>query len=220
MDFIKIILADDHNLVRDGIKALLKDESDFVVIDEAANGFEVLEILKYKQPDLIIVDLRMPKLNGIELVQTVQKSYPTIKTLVLSMHDSEEYVIDAIESGADGYLLKGSSKEEFLKAVHTVACGGKYFTGDISAILINSLTKKRTSNLAQKPLDESNTPSLTKRELQILKLILKGNSNKAIALELKVSVRTTEVHRFNLMKKLKVNNLMELANKGAELDLS
>ena len=121
MNPIKIVLADDHELVRDGIKSLLESEKDFLVIDEASDGVEALEVIAQQNPDLLIVDIRMPKMNGLEVVKEMGKKFPQVKKLVLSMHDSEEYVVEAIEAGADGYLLKGSSKSEFLKALHTIS---------------------------------------------------------------------------------------------------
>ena len=218
MNTLNIVLVDDHVLVRDGIKALLEEEQGLTVIDEASNGLEALTVLKKQQPNILIVDIRMPHMNGIEVVKEVKKSYPEIKTLVLSMHDSEEYVLSAIDAGADGYLLKGASKEEFLKALNTIATGGKYFSGDISAIIINNLTNKKTTKESPKKQLDENPFQLTKREKQILRLVLKGKSNKEIAAELEVSKRTAEVHRFNLMKKLKVKNLIELSNKAAEFN--
>jgi len=215
---VNIVLVDDHVLVRDGIKALLEEEEGVSVIGEASDGFDALELLKHQQPDLLIVDIKMPKMNGIELVRAVKKNYTQIKTLMLSMHNSEEYVLNSIEAGADGYLLKGANKLEFLKALHAVASGSKYFSGDISSIIVNNLTKSKSKNTVLKKADD-NPFQLTKREKQILKLILKGKSNREIASELEVSKRTTEVHRFNLMKKLEVKNLMELSQKASELNL-
>ena len=133
------------------------------------------------------------------------------------MHESEEYVLKSIKAGADGYLLKGSSKEEFLKALHTVASGGKYFSGDISSILIGQLTQPIQSSETKTVLEEENL--ITKREKEILKLLLSGKGNKEIAEALDISKRTAEVHRFNLMKKLKVKNLIELSNKANEFSL-
>ena len=157
----------------------------------------------------------MPEMNGIEVVGEVTKSHKDVKTLVLSMHDSEEYVVKAIQAGADGYLLKGASKEEFLKAVHKVASGGKYFTGDVSAIIMNNFVNGNTNTIAaQKETPKENPFKLTKREKQILNLVLQLKNNKDIADELQISKRTAEVHRFNLMKKLEVKNLMELSNKA------
>jgi DNA-binding NarL/FixJ family response regulator len=133
------------------------------------------------------------------------------------MHESEEYVLKSIKAGADGYLLKGSSKDEFLKALHTVANGGKYFSGDISSILIGQLTNSVSNSETKQIFDDEQL--ITKREKEILKLLLSGKGNKEIAEALDISKRTAEVHRFNLMKKLKVKNLIELSNKASEYSL-
>lgn len=220
MDVINVVLADDHVLVRDGIKALLEDQPGIVVIDEASNGKEALEVISRNKPHVLIIDIRMPEMNGIEAVGEITKSGIDVKTLVLSMHDSEEYVLKAIQAGADGYLLKGASKEEFLKAVQKVASGGKYFTGDVSAIIMNNFVNGNTNTaIAPKVTIKEDPFKLTKREKQILNLVLQLKNNKDIAEELKISKRTAEVHRFNLMKKLEVKNLMELSNKAKEFGL-
>ena len=214
---IRVVLADDHFFVRDGIKSLLESEKDIVVVGEATDGQEALEVVTTTNPDLLIVDIRMPHHTGIEVVEKLRNQNNPVKIIVLSMHESEEYVLKSIKAGADGYLLKGSSKEEFLKALHAVANGGQYFTGDISSILINQLTNT-TASLEPKPaLAEDLT--ITKREKEILTLLLSGKGNKEIAEALEISKRTAEVHRFNLMKKLKVKNLMELSNKATEYSL-
>lgn len=218
MDIIKVVLADDHVLVRDGIKALLEDQHGIKVIDEASNGKEALEVIAKNKPHLLIVDIRMPEMNGIEVVRAINIKYKDVRTLVLSMHDSEEYVVQAIQAGADGYLLKGASKDEFLKALHTVASGGKYFTGDISSIIMNNFVNGVVKSTPQ-PESKEDPFNLTKREKQILNLVLQLKNNKDIAEELNISKRTAEVHRFNLMKKLEVKNLMELSNKASEYKL-
>ncbi|KIA98608.1 response regulator [Flavobacterium sp. KMS] len=216
-DIIRVVLADDHVFVRDGIKSLLKNESNIEVVGEAADGLEALEIVIDKQPDLLIVDIRMPHLNGIEVVEKLRDQNQSVKIIILTMHESEEYVLKSIKAGADGYLLKGSSKEEFLKALHTVAMGGKYFSGDVSAILIKQLLHNNFNvDLRQSSGEET---MITRREREILKLLLTGKGNKEIAETLNISKRTAEVHRFNLMKKLKVKNLMELSNKASEYSL-
>ncbi|TRZ42284.1 response regulator [Robertkochia solimangrovi] len=217
MEKINIILADDHALVRDGIKSLLEDETDVQVIGEAANGLEALTAIGEHEPDLLIVDIRMPEMNGIQVVEKVTRDFPEVRTLVLSMHDSEEYVVQSINAGADGYILKGASKDEFMKALHTVASGQKYYAGDVSSFIIKNFVQGTPVS----PLKSVVTTDikLTRREKQILDLVLEGLSNKDIAEKLNISKRTAEVHRFNLMKKMDVKNQMELANKAREAGL-
>jgi two-component system nitrate/nitrite response regulator NarL len=216
-NIIRVVLADDHVFVRDGIKSLLENESNITVVGEATDGLEAINLIDSLQPDLLILDIRMPNLTGIEVVEQLRNKGNAIKIVMLSMHESEEYVLKSIQAGADGYLLKGSSKEEFLKALHTVANGGKYFSGDISSILINQL--HNTTLTTESKLSLGEELLITKREKEILKLLLTGKGNKEIAEVLDISKRTAEVHRFNLMKKLKVKNLMELSNKATEYSL-
>lgn len=214
---INVVLADDHILVRDGIKSLLEDQEGVHVIDEASDGKEAVKVVEKSKPDVLIVDIRMPEMNGIEVVKVLKESNNSVKTLVLSMHDSEEYVLNAINAGADGYLLKGSSKEEFIKALQMVASGGKYFTGDVSSIIIKNMIK---GGVQEEGVEKSESIfNLTKREKQILALVLDGKSNKEIAENLNVSKRTAEVHRFNLMKKLDVKNLIELTKIASKYQL-
>ncbi|KPH13757.1 response regulator transcription factor [Chryseobacterium sp. ERMR1:04] len=214
---IRVVLADDHVFVRDGIKSLLENEVNIEVVGEAVDGAHALEVVMTSKPDLLILDIRMPHLTGIEVVEKLRSEKNPVKIIMLSMHESEEYVLKSIKAGADGYLLKGSSKEEFLKALHTVASGGKYFSGDISSILISQLTNSSVSLESKQSLGEE--MMITKREKEILTLLLSGKGNKEIAEALEISKRTAEVHRFNLMKKLKVKNLMELSNKATEFSL-
>lgn len=213
---IRVVLADDHIFVRDGIKSLLENEENIVVIGEANDGLEALAVVASQKPDLLIVDIKMPNLNGIEVIEQLRFENNLIKIVVLTMCESEEYVLKSVKAGADGYLLKGSSKEEFLKALHTISNGGKYFSGDISSILIGQLIKPLLS--VSKPISDDEL-MITKREKEILKLLLSGKGNKEIAEVLDISKRTAEVHRFNLMKKLKVKNLIELSNKATEFSL-
>lgn len=216
-DKIQVVLADDHVFVRDGIKSLLENEVNITVVGEATDGLEALTLIDELKPDLLILDIRMPNMTGIEVVEQLRSKNNFVKIVMLSMHESEEYVLKSIQAGADGYLLKGSSKEEFLKAVHTVSQGGKYFSGDISSILIGQLTNPSLISEPKQSLGEEQL--ITKREKEILKLLLSGKGNKEIAEALDISKRTAEVHRFNLMKKLKVKNLMELSNKATEYAL-
>lgn len=216
-----IVLADDHSLVRDGIRSLLEEESDFEVIGEAASGKEAVALVEQKKPALLIIDIRMPGMNGIEAVEELKRLKNPVKSIILSMHDSEEYILKSLSAGASGYLLKDTGKAEFIKAINTVEQGGKYFSGDISNVLVNNIlgqtgsqaitdTSKKTGN---NPFD------LTNKELEILELVLSGLTNKQISEKLRKSKRTIETHRFNLMRKMEVKNLIDLSRKAREHNL-
>lgn len=217
MDTIKVILADDHVIVRNGIKILLESEGEVEVIAEASNGQEAIEKVKQYRPDILISDIKMPVMNGLEATAELKKISPETKTLILSMHDDEEYIIKSVESGASGYLLKDTTKEEFVKALKSVLDGHKYFSGDISDVLVNGYLNKasgvpRSSQSGNDTLVKTDY-HITKREKQILQLVYEGRSNKEIADELQKSIRTVETHRFNIMKKLSVSNVTELIRK-------
>jgi DNA-binding NarL/FixJ family response regulator len=218
---IRIALVDDHKLVRNGIKSLLEEETDLEVVAEGANGLEALEIVKDLNPDLLIIDVRMPEMNGIEAVGKLKSYKSTTKAIVLSMHDSEDYIIQSINAGASGYLLKDTDKKEFIKAIHTVYNGGKYFSGDISNVIVsNFLRSSGGQKVVENGVKESDPFGLTKKERQILSLVLKGKTNTEIAENLQNSKRTVETHRFNLMKKMNVKNLMELSSLATNYNLN
>lgn len=214
---IKVVLADDHSLVRDGIKALLEEAENIQVTGEVSNGEEAINKIKETKPDIAILDIRMPIMNGIEASRRIRKLFPKVKIMMLSMHDTEEYVIQSIESGASGYLLKDTNRIEFIKAINAIHLGEKYFSGSISHILIDKILNKQDDDSTQSDVLEM--PDLTKREKQILSLIVDGSSNREIAEKLDKSIRTIETHRFNLMKKLKVKNVVELIKKTEQLHL-
>ncbi|AIY12531.1 response regulator transcription factor [Cellulophaga baltica] len=218
---IRIVLADDHSLVRDGIRALLEEEEDLVVVAEVSNGKEAIDMVNEKKPDLLIIDIRMPVMNGIDAVEILNKQGTATKTIILSMHDSEEYILKSVSAGANGYLLKDTGKTEFIKAIRTVQHGGKYFSGDISNVLVNNLLSG-SKPVSEKPkhIKSSDNPfDLTSKELQILELILSGLTNKQISEKLENSKRTVETHRFNLMRKMDVKNLIDLSKKAQEFNL-
>lgn len=218
---IRIALVDDHLLVRNGIKSLLSEEHDLEVIAEGSNGYEAIEIVKNLKPDILIIDVRMPEMNGIDAVRKIQETDTSSKAIVLSMHDSEEYILQSIKAGAYGYLLKDTDKKEFIKAIHTVQAGEKYFSGDISNIIVSNLLEKSSNPVQPQVKEEDEDPfGLTKKEKQILKLILSGKTNSEISQILSNSKRTIETHRFNLMKKMNVKNLMELASKASQHHLN
>lgn len=222
-----ILLVDDHFLVRDGIKAILEDQQSYQVIGEGTNGLEAIQLVEELQPDIMIIDIRMPEMSGIDAVKQLRDRKNSTKVVMLSMHDSDEYILQSISSGADGYLLKDASKEEFLRALSVVSGGEKYFSGDVSTTLVNKIlssgssvtVKEVTEPKETKPQTSNNSFDLTKRENQILQLAVSGMTNKDIAEELNISKRTIEVHRFNLMKKMGVKNILELSNKAKEFGM-
>ncbi|MEQ6118598.1 response regulator transcription factor [Reichenbachiella sp. MALMAid0571] len=215
MSPVKVVLADDHEIVRNGIKTLLESEGEIEVLGEASNGIEAIEKVLELKPEILILDIRMPLMNGIEATAKLREVSPDTKVLILSMHDDEEYIIKSAESGASGYLLKDTNKQEFIKAISTIKSGDKYFSGDISNILVNNYLNIKKGNISNKNSNSSDVTDygITKREKQILNLIYNGVTNKDIAEQLGKSVRTIETHRFNIMKKLGVGNITELLRK-------
>lgn len=211
MDKIRILLADDHVLVRKGIIAMLEPESDLEIVGEANNGLEALELSKELKPDLLIIDIRMPEMNGLDATAKLPQYSPKTKALILSMHDSDDYVLQSLQIGASGYLLKDTEKNEFLKAIHQVVSGNKYYSGTVSNALASQLLGNRAIQPSASP---SNDYGLTKREKEILNLVINGKKNQHIAEALDKSIRTIETHRFNIMKKLGVNNAVDMVNKA------
>lgn len=211
MEKINIILADDHVLVRKGIKAMLESESEIEVVGEAGTGSDALNAARALRPDILLLDIRMPGMSGLDAAAKLREYSPDTKAVILSMHDSEEYVLQALSAGAYGYLLKDTDKDEFIKALKQVSSGNKYFSGSVSNILANSLLNARP---LVKAATAEDTYHLTKREKEILRMAIDGKHNKDIADSLGKSLRTIETHRFNIMKKLGVNNAIDMINKA------
>lgn len=220
-EITRIVLADDHALVRDGIRSLLETETDLEVVGEASNGKEAIALVDKLKPDLLIIDIRMPVMNGIDAVEELTKGNSGVKSIILSMHDSEEYILKSISSGASGYLLKDTDKTEFIKAIHSVREGGKYFSGDLSHVLVNKLLGSNKALIKTESQDTSseNIFDLTKKELKVLALVLSGMTNQQISEKLQNSKRTIETHRFNLMRKMDVKNLIDLSKKAQQYHL-
>lgn len=202
MDKITVILADDHPVVRTGIKSLINESDDIEIVAEASDGKEALELVETKRPNVLITDISMPHLTGIELAEKVNDQFSETKVLVLTMHMEEEYILKGFEAGILGYLPKDSSQSELLEAIQTISYGQKYLTKAVSGVLAQSMIKGGRQTGGQQ--------SLTEREKQILKLLVNGSRNKEIAEALFISVRTVDTHRTNIMRKLKVNNTAEL----------
>lgn len=215
---INIVLADDHALVRNGMKSMLESDPDIYVVGEAANGQEALEVAQNLHPDILVLDIRMPVMTGLEAVAKLDDYSPGTKAVILSMHDSEEYVLQALDAGAYGYLLKDTDKTEFVRALKQIHGGNKYFSGAVSNALANRLLNTKSSSFSQKPVMEDQY-HLTRREREILRMVIDGKQNKQIAETLGKSVRTIETHRFNIMKKLGVNNAIDMVNKSVKENL-
>ena len=205
---IKVVLADDHSVVRKGIKMLISGDESIEILGEAASGTEALQRVKSMGPNIIITDISMPGMSGIELAEKIKTEYPSTKVLVLSTHNDEEYILRSFEAGALGYLPKDTEEDEFLAAIKTVADGDVYYTNEVSNILTKSLIKQKRS------FDD--TRDLTEREKEILKLIVEGLSNKEIGDKLFISVRTVDTHRRNIMDKIEAKNTAELVRKAIE----
>jgi DNA-binding NarL/FixJ family response regulator len=217
MEKINIVLADDHVLVRKGIRAMLESDTDIQVVGEANNGLEALETARKLHPHILVLDIRMPEMNGLEAAANLERYSPETKAVILSMHDSEEYVLQALDAGAYGYLLKDTDKTEFLKALRQIHSGTKYFSGAVSNVLANRLLDSKP--FTSKSSVEQDQYHLTKREKEILRMVIDGKHNKEIAEASNKSIRTIETHRFNIMKKLGVNNAIDMVNKSVKENL-
>lgn len=214
---INIVLADDHVLVRNGIKAMLESDSDIQVVGEAGSGAEALEVTRHLHPDILVLDIRMPGMTGLEAAGKLEDVAPNTRAVILSMHDSEDYVLQALDVGAYGYLLKDTDKNEFIRALKQVKAGNKYFSGAVSNVLANRLLNSRPEKNIETPAGDPY--HLTRKEKEILRMVINGKQNKQIADSLGKSVRTIETHRFNIMKKLGVNNAIDMVNKVVKENL-
>ena len=202
---IRIILADDHTLVRAGIKALLEKQPDIEVVAETSDGKEAIRQIEILQPDIVLMDIAMPGMNGLEATAMITKNHPQVRVLALTMHDEEEYFYEIIRAGAMGYVLKDAAPTELVSAIRAVAEGKAFLTPRVTRILVNDYLKRVESG--EKVADYG---GLTEREREVLKLIASGNTNQEIANLLHISVNTVQVHRTHVMEKLNLHNRTEL----------
>lgn len=200
---IKIMIADDHSMIREGLKSLLELEGDIQVVAEAEDGVDCLEKLKICTPDVLLLDINMPRKNGLEVLQTLKSSKSKVKVLVLTVHNEVEYLMKAVDIGVDGYILKDSESAELKKAIFSIVEGENY----IQPSLIPSLNSK----MIEKNRDEGKIESLTKRELEVLKLLAVGIYNKEVAEKLNISERTVKNHVSNIFKKIEVTDRTQAA---------
>ena len=207
MEKIKVILCDDHKIVRDGIKSLVESMEEMIVIGEANSAEQLLDDLHTLHPDVIILDISLSGKSGIEVASIIKTRFPEIKILFLSMYNDEDFVFNAIKSGASGYLPKNTSCEELKEAIISVYRGQEYFSNSISKIILKSYVAKAKSKDEE---DEKGINALSKREQEVLKLFVEGKSNKEIADELFISIRTVESHKNHIMTKLELNTNIDL----------
>ncbi len=198
MNRIKVLLVDDHQIIIDGLKSLLKNSEEIVVVAEANNGREALPILDLLELDVVLMDIDMPVMNGIDTLKEIRKQGLAVKVIILSMHNEAGMIKSLINIGADGYLLKSSSQDEVINAIRKVAGGQQYFSTEVTLSLLKPNQNNHQSEI------------LTDRETEIIKLIAEGFSNKEIGDKLFISHRTVDTHRTNLMKKLNVSNIAGL----------
>jgi DNA-binding NarL/FixJ family response regulator len=202
MPEIRIVIVDDHAILRDGIRSLLERQVDIQVVAEASNGREALERVHEYQPDVVLMDITMPEMNGLEATQSIKSEFPGIKVLILTQHDNQEYVSPLLQAGASGYVLKRSGGRELVAAIRQVVEEGAYLEGSITNQLLQEYSS--SSNGQQPP------QHITAREKDVLKYLITGMSNKEIAYLLGISPKTVSVHRSNLMTKFNVRSSIEL----------
>ena len=200
---IKVMLADDHSLIREGIKQLLEFDGSIEVIAQAADGNECLAVLDNVKPDILLLDINMPNMNGIDVLQTLRAKQSDMKILILTVHSEVEYLVKAVDIGADGYVLKDAGSDELKEAIYKIMDGGSY----IQANLIPALNAR----LVNRDIEKEKIESLTKREVEILKQIAGGRFNKEIADSLDITERTVKNHISNLFKKIDVNDRTQAA---------
>ena len=202
---MRVLLADDHSIVRRGLRSLIESEPDITVVAEASDGLEALKLCDEHQPDAIILDVAMPKMNGIEVAERVQKLTRPPSVLILSMHADESYIIRALAAGARAYLLKDATDEDLIPALRAVAAGRPFFSPSVTGVLIEDYVRQ----LQARGLSDS-YHLLTDREREVLQLLAEGRSNKEVAALLDLGVSTVETHRANLMQKLNLHNTAEI----------
>jgi len=208
MSKIKIAIVDDHQLFREGIASLLSKNEELEVVGEADSQAAFYALMEHEAPHVVLIDISMPDISGLDLIKIARDKYPTIKFIVLTMHAEGQYVVKAVRNGAFGYLIKNADEQELIAAIRQVALGRKHFNNEISSLMIGNMA-----------IEGETHKRLSDRELEVLELVSEGKTTKEIADQLFVSSRTVETHRVNMMKKLNVQNTAELIKKAAHLKL-
>jgi len=199
---IRVLLAEDHHLVREGLRLLLEGQGEFEVVGQAADGLQALSLAESQRPDVVVMDISMPNLNGLEATARLADLPLAPRIVILSQHRRHQYVVQALRAGASGYLLKDSVTDELTRAIRMVYDGDRFLSEQLPIDLIEDYLRL--------PEDESPLDALTPREREVLQLVAEGNTNRQIALRLSISVKTVEKHRFNLMEKLNIHDVTGL----------
>ncbi|WP_218081276.1 response regulator [Anthocerotibacter panamensis] len=230
MKKIKVLIADDHALIRSGIRIMLLTANDMTVVGEASDGEEAMQLYDRLKPDVLLLDISMPTLDGIEVTRLLKQRYPEAKILIVTMHESEEYLFRIMRAGASGYLLKNSDKQELLQAIRSVAAGEQTFSAAISRLMTEKYVREAQQSAQQKVPHVEQRPvrpnlgaqniHLTNREWEIFTLVAEGYTNQEIARQLSISPRTVDTHRNNLMKKLRIKNTAGLVRFALEQGLT
>lgn len=205
MSSIRIVLADDHTILRNGLRAVLERQPDFEVVGEASNGREAIEVVEREKPEVVLLDIAMPILNGIEAAKRISAEHPSTAVMILSMHSDEGYILRSLRAGARGYLLKDSAERDLIQAIRAVCSGKAFFSPAVSKVLADDYLRQ----VQQQGLEDS-YELLTARERELLQLIAELKSTKDIAALLRVSPHTVDTHRGNIMQKLNVHSIPEL----------
>ena len=210
----RIVIAEDHTILREGLRALLSADPSFEVVGEAGDGRAAIRCCEDLMPDLVLMDLSMPRMHGFEAIKEIKKQKPDIKVIVLTVHSTDEYILATLQAGADGYVLKDATHSELVTAIKNVLLGKRYLSPDISEKVIEGYLEGKETFKTKSAWD-----TLTRREREILKLIAEGSKNKDIADYLCISLKTVEKHRANLMKKLDLHNAAELTSLAVQKGL-
>ena len=210
----RVLVAEDHQMLREGLKAILANRDHLEIVGEAVDGLEALRKVKRLKPDLMLLDLSMPRMNGLSVLLDAKSYLPEIKILVLTIHQSEPYVMETFEAGADGYCSKNDSRDELLVAIDSVLDGKIYLSPLIAGDVLHGFLAKR-----EREKDRSDWDTVTQREKEILKLLAEGYTNSQIADMLYISVKTVEKHRSNIMAKLDLHNVAHLTTLAIEKGL-
>lgn len=215
MNPVKIFLADDHQVIRDGLRALLERNAAYRVVGEASDGNEALAKVATTKPDVIFLDLSMPGMNGMDAARQLREKFEDVKVVILSMHSELEYITQCLEHDVMGYVVKNDGGKEVIKALEAVVEGRKYYSDAVSQTIMEKYRQQRAEVLSKKQV----VVEITNRERQVMEHIALGHANSRIADDLFISIRTVETHRANLMRKLDAKNSIELVNKAREQNI-